>query len=108
MTVKVALAAAGSRREDVYNHKQAIALWLLINLLDYGLTVVGLSLGMHELNPWVTNLSVPAFALYKIALAAAAVAWLALWKWLRFLKWLNLLFTLVVVSNIYELIVHVH
>ena len=108
MRVKVPLSAAGSWREDVYNHKQTIALWLLVTLLDYGLTAVALSLGAHELNPVVANLSVPAFALYKIALATAAVAWLAFCKWLWCLKWLTLLFAIVVISNIYDLIVQVH
>jgi len=103
--VKVPFTAAGTWRDDVYNHRPAIALWLLLNLLDYGLTVVALPLGAKELNPLAANLSVPALALYKISLTAIAVVWLALWRWLRFLKWLNLLFVLVVGSNIYDLIV---
>jgi len=108
MRVKVPFAAAGSRRDDVYNHKQAIALWFLFNLLDYWLTVTGLSLGARELNPLFADLSLPVFALYKIALVLATVAWLAWWKWLWCLKWVNvLIFIAVIVPNIYDIIVRI-
>ena len=105
--MKVPFAAAGSWRDDVYNHRPAIALWLLLNLLDYGLTVVALPLGGREwlLHEFISSLSVSQLALYKISLTAIAVAWLAGGRWLRFLKWLNVLFVLVVASNIYDLIV---
>ena len=103
--MRVPAAATGSWRDDVCNHRYAIALWFLLNLLDYGLTVVGMSWGAHELNPLAANLSPPMLALYKSVLTVTAVAWLAVWKWMRFLKWLNILFILVVSSNIYDLIV---
>lgn len=102
--MKVPFAAAGTWRDDVYNHRSAIALWLLLNALDYGLTVVALPLGAHELNPLVIGLSPPALARYKLALTTVAVAWLALCRWLRFLKWLNLGFLALVGTNIYGLI----
>ena len=103
--MRVPAAATGSWRDDVYNHRYAIALWFLLNLLDYGLTVAGLSLGGHEVNPFIITSSVPLFGLQKIVLTTVALIWLALWKWMRFLKWLNILFILVVSSNIYDLIV---
>ena len=104
----IPLAAAGSWRDDIYSHRQAVAVWLLLNLLDYGLTVVALPLGAREwlLHSFISSLPVLVLALYKIALTAIAVAWLAFWKWLRFLKWLNVVFSIAVVgSNIYDLIV---
>jgi len=103
--MKVPFAATDTWRNDVYNHRYAIGIWLLLNLMDYVSTVVGLSWGAHEFNLLAANLSVPVLALYKIALTSLAVAWLAIWRWLRFLKWANLLFILVVGSNIYDLIV---
>ena len=97
-------AATGSWWEDVRNHRLSIALWFLLNLLDFGLTVAGLSLGGHEVNPFTITWSVPLFALQKIALTTLAVTWLALWRWLRFLKWLNLGFIALGCSNVYSLI----
>ena len=103
----IPLAAAGNWRDDLYSHRQAVGIWFVLNLIDYGLTVAALPLGAHEwlLHSFIASLPVLVLALYKIALTAAAVAWLAFWKWLRFLKWLNLFFTLIVSSNIYDLIV---
>ena len=102
--MRIPFAAAGGWRDDIYNHRHTIALWLLLNLLDYGLTVVALPLGAHELNPLVIGLSPPAFALYMLGLTTVAVAWLALCRWLWCLKWLNLGFIVLVGTNIYDLI----
>ena len=102
--MKVPFATAGNWRDDVYNHRYAIALWFVLNLLDYGLTVAALPLGAHELNPLVIGLSPLTFVLYKLALTALAVAWLALFRWLWCLKWLNLGFIALVAANTYDLI----
>lgn len=107
MNMKVPFAATGTWRNDIYNYRYAIALWFLLNLMDYGLTVVGLRLGAHEwlLHSFIVSLPVLVFALYKFTLTTVAIALLASCKWLKFLKWLNWVFILVVGSNIYDLIV---
>jgi hypothetical protein len=89
----------------IRQHQYAIFLWLLLNLADSILTQVGLSQGGYEeLNWFLRDLSLPAFALQKLLLTMAAVMWLAIWRWLWFVKWLNLLFVVVLCLNFYELI----
>ena len=90
--------------DDVCNHRQAIALWFLLNVLDFVLTQAGLSQGGYELNWFLRDLSAPAFALQKFLLTMAAITWLAIWRWLWFLKWLNLAFIALASLNTYELI----
>lgn len=88
---------------DIREHQYAILLWLALLALDYTLTVVGLSRGGYELNPFSRDLSPAAFALLKFFLTIAAVMWLAIWRWLRYLKWFNLLFIALACFNIYQL-----
>jgi len=90
---------------DICQHRYAVILWLLLNLLDLTLTQGGLSLeGGYEANWFLRGLSPLTFALQKFLLSMAAIAWLASWRWLGFLKWLNLAFIALAGLNIYELI----
>ena len=92
---------------DICEHQAALLLWLGLNLLDFILTAVGMSLGRQEINPLIPHSSLLAFGLQKFILTILAVAWLALWKWTRFLKWLNWLFGAVVLSNVVDLLISV-
>lgn len=100
----VPAATMGSRWDDVCKHRQAVALWFLLNVLDFALTQAGLSQGGYELNWFLRDLSPSAFALQKFLLTMAATTWLATCRWLWFLKWLNLAFIVLVGLNIYQLV----
>lgn len=88
---------------DIRDHRYTVLVWLLLNLLDFGLTQVGLSQGGYELNRFLRDLSPLAFALQKFFLTMAAVMVLAIWRSLRLLKWLNLLFAALACWNVYQL-----
>ena len=89
---------------DIREHRYAVLVWLILNLLDFGLTQIGYTTrpDFHELGFWI-SLSLPLFAAQKFFLTIAAIMWLAIWRWLRFLKWLNLLWVALVCWDIYQL-----
>lgn len=89
---------------DIRDHRYAVLVWFLLNLLDFGLTQVGLSQEGYELNRFLRDLAPLAFALQKFFLTMAAIMWLAIWRWLRFLKWFNLMFAALAGWNIYQLV----
>ena len=102
--MKIPFAAAGSRHDDVYNHKYAIAIWFLLSLSGFVFTVIGLSLGAPELNRFAVDSSSSLGALQHFGATIVAVAWLAFWRWLRLLKWVNWIFLALVCSDLYHLV----
>lgn len=90
---------------DIREYRYAVLVWAMLNLLDFGLTRVGLShaVGGYELNVFLRYLSPLAFAWQKFFLTMASITVLATWRWLWFLKWLNWIWVALACWNIYQL-----